>query len=235
MQNRRPAGRRSLARATFGLALVVAGLFVLVPRYGVKHVGTTAMEPAIRSGDTVVVDEKAPIRRGDLVAVAAWEDDYEFALRVAGVAGDTVVCCQDGKVHVNGTPADEPYAHGDNAVYGPFSATVPPGRLFLLAESRSVAVDSRNHMDEQQGTVAEDRVRGKIVAVSSPVWRVRPLTVIADVSLLIAAVLGILAGLLQMFIMAWPAIRRAFQAVQRRGLPSVPARPRSERSTTDQH
>ena len=51
-----------------------------------------------------------------------------------------------------------------------FDITVPPGRVFLAGDSRSLANDSRLHQQGDGGTVAASAVGGRLVGV---VWPLR--------------------------------------------------------------
>src|SRR5690606_15321649 len=91
--------------------------------------------------------------------------------RVVAVGGDTVSCCQDGKLKVNGKEIDEPYLAEDAADrLADFpSVTVPEGRLFLLGDERSGSVDSTAHLtDAAGGTVSRKAVQGRVEAVVWP-------------------------------------------------------------------
>jgi signal peptidase I len=90
--------------------------------------------------------------------------------RVVAVGGDTVSCCQDGKLKVNGKEIDETYLpKGTPAEMSNFpTVTVPEGRLFLLGDERGNSVDSTAHLtDAASGTVARSAVDAR---VDSVVW-----------------------------------------------------------------
>jgi signal peptidase I len=200
-------GRFRLVRALLGAALLLAGLAVLLPRYGTHTVGTAVMAPAVHGGETVVVRDGAPARRGDIVVVDAW-DGVAFTVRVVGVGRDVVTSGGgDHGLRVNGAGVREPYAH--------VAVTVPPGRLFVLGDARSVSVDSRSHLDENGGTLAAANVRGPVVAVVGPVWRTRPLARLTDVLPLAVTALAVVAGLVLLLVAVWPVLRRGAAAVSR--------------------
>lgn len=83
--------------------------------------------------------------------------------RVVAAGGDEVVCCESGRVTVEGR-AVGPRLAEDSA---PFRITVPQGRYFLLSDTASDAHDSRTHLgagsDSTDGTVAADSVIGTVV------------------------------------------------------------------------
>ena len=83
--------------------------------------------------------------------------------RVIGIPGDRVSCDGTGRpVKVNGTALSEPYIHqGDAPSAVSFDVVVPSGRLWLLGDHRSVAIDCRYEL-----SVPDD---GAFVPVSSVV------------------------------------------------------------------
>jgi signal peptidase I len=214
--------RFRLVRALLGAALLLAGLAVLLPRYGTHTVGTAVMAPAVHGGETVVVRDGAPARRGDIVVVDAW-DGVAFTVRVVGVGRDVVTSGGgDHGLRVNGAGVREPYAHGATDTFGDFAVTVPPGRLFVLGDARSVSVDSRSHLDENGGTLAAANVRGPVVAVVGPVWRTRPLARLTDVLPLAVTALTVAAGLVLLLVAVWPVLRRGAAAVSRAPAAAAP-------------
>jgi signal peptidase I len=131
--------------------------------------GGDGMEPTLRSGDLLVVRrlDRAP-SRGEVVLVHPFGDPADtYVQRVVAAAGDTVAM-ESGRLRLNGTELDEPYARppgprGDSADHrlawmtgfataaappSPTPATwgpvvVPRGHLLLLGDNRANDYDGR--------------------------------------------------------------------------------------------
>jgi signal peptidase I len=110
---------------------------------------------------------------GDLVGIST-PGEKDFIKRVIGVPGDTVFCCDNGRVTVNGTPLDEPYVTENSPADTPPSAEecrsrkfgpvkVPKGQLFVMGDHRLVSQDSRC-----QGPVPIDNVIGRAFVIVWP-------------------------------------------------------------------
>jgi signal peptidase I len=108
------------------------------------------------------------------LAPAAGEED--LIKRVIGVGGDTVACCDQGRLTVNGVPLDEPYLYpGDDPSSDPFGPfTVPAGSLWVMGDHRSVSEDSRAHRGQPgKGFVPVDDVIGRAFTIVWPLDRAR--------------------------------------------------------------
>lgn len=106
------------------------------------------------------------------LAPAVGEED--LIKRVIGVGGDEVVCCDDeGRLTVNGVSLDEPYLFpADEASMEEFSVTVPPGRLWVMGDHRSVSEDSRAHRQQPgNGFVPIEDVVGRAFTIVWPLDR----------------------------------------------------------------
>jgi signal peptidase I len=110
----------------------------------------------------------------------------DFIKRVIGVPGDHVACCTaQGLVTVNGVPLHEKsYLYpGDAPGSSPaatesFSITVPPGRLWVMGDHRSVSDDSRlRRGDPGGGTIPENEVIGRAFVIVWPPSRWRILSI----------------------------------------------------------
>lgn len=89
-------------------------------------------------------------------------------VRIIAVGGQRVACCDDsGRVTVDGAPLDEPYASGitDQVT---FDVVVPEGRVFVLADRRAAARDSRVLLEVDEGTLPREDVLGRVVFVAWP-------------------------------------------------------------------
>ena len=142
----------------------------------------------VQRGDVVVFDGRGsfapiePVDKPNLPARAAQAigttlgispSERDYVKRVIGLPGDRVVCCESGRLTVNGAPLDEPYVMpGDAASNQPFDVLVPTGRLWVMGDHRGNSADSRYHItDAHQGTVPESKVVGRAFTVVFPFGR----------------------------------------------------------------
>ena len=96
----------------------------------------------------------------------------DFIKRVIGVPGDHVACCTaSGDVTVDGVALHEQsyLFPGNPPSLQQFSITVPPGRLWVMGDHRSISYDSRGHMqDPGGGTIPENMVIGRAFMIVWP-------------------------------------------------------------------
>jgi signal peptidase I len=111
--------------------------------------------------------------------------------RVIGVAGDTIVCCDDlGRLSVNGVSVDEkgytlPGDIDQHDCFGPMTGNcswtvgpVPKGTVFVMGDNRAHSADSTVHMCVEGETdctknpyVDTDLIVGKMFALVWPLSR----------------------------------------------------------------
>ncbi len=101
-------------------------------------------------------------------------NEKDFIKRVIGLPGETVACCDEGRVTINGRPLAEPYILDDNPqaqrAFGP--VTVPQGRLWVMGDHRAVSADSRAHeQDSRRGTIPINNVVGRAFVIVWPLGR----------------------------------------------------------------
>lgn len=91
--------------------------------------------------------------------------------RVIGVAGDKVICCENGKLTINGKETSEPYIFaGNKASDMDFNITVPEGKIWVMGDHRGSSADSRYHQDDvNNGFVPVSKVTGQVFATIWPI------------------------------------------------------------------
>jgi signal peptidase I len=103
-----------------------------------------------------------------------------YIKRVIGLPGDTVACCTDFKVTVNGVPLNEgSYVYPGNTPSAfSFKTTVPAGYVWVMGDHRGDSEDSRYHTDEVGGgAVPEKEVVGRAFLVIWPPSQFRDLPI----------------------------------------------------------
>ncbi|MGX4689570.1 signal peptidase I [Streptomyces sp. JNUCC 63] len=176
---RGPAGGKAGQRLSglavaLGLVLFLGGFAWAAVVYRPYTVPTSSMAPTIGMGARVLAQrvDGGEVRRGDVVVFRdrTWVQNAPVVKRVVAVGGDTVSCCKQGKLTVNGKQIDEPYLKGGVAETGGFpEVEVPQGRLFLLGDERHGSLDSTAHLtDAAEGTVSRDAVSARVDAVVWP-------------------------------------------------------------------
>ncbi|WP_406173875.1 signal peptidase I [Streptomyces sp. NBC_00996] len=167
--------RLSGLAVALGLVLFLGGFAWGAVVYRPYTVPTSSMTPTIDAGDRVLAQriDGSEVRRGDVVVFhdKTWVTNAAVVKRVVAVGGDTVSCCTNGKLTVNGKQIDEPYlAKGSPAEITKIpTVKVPEGRLFLLGDERQGSLDSSAHLtDAASGTVSRNAVTARVDAVAWP-------------------------------------------------------------------
>ncbi|WP_405882764.1 signal peptidase I [Streptomyces sp. NBC_01136] len=173
-------GRGRLGSVLSGLAVALGCVLFLggfvwgAIVYQPYTVPTASMTPTIKVGDHVLAEriDGGDVKRGDVIVFKqkSW-GDMLIVKRVVAVGGDTVACCTNGKLTVNGKQIDEPYLPKGAAAetFQIPTVDVPAGRLFLLGDERSGSLDSTAHLTEAfNGTVPRSAVKARVDAVAWP-------------------------------------------------------------------
>lgn len=157
------------------LFVLIVSFTVLITVLYVTHdfakVDGDSMEPALRSGDRVLITKGYDTpRRGDIISFRATISGAPDVLikRVVAIPGDSVEILGDRAV-VNGevSPFDAGTLVGSEDLrIAPF--TVPEGTVYVLGDNRAVSLDSRFI-----GPVKIASIRGAVTWIISPVTRFR--------------------------------------------------------------
>jgi signal peptidase I len=95
----------------------------------------------------------------------------DLVKRVIGIPGDTVECCTNKHLVINGYELkNESYTRGDSDQIK-FKIKVPEGRLFVMGDNRQYSSDSRFHMETASGTIPIENVVGQVVSIVWPLNR----------------------------------------------------------------
>jgi signal peptidase I len=175
-ERRQGVGQRlSGVAVALGLVLFLGGFAWAAVTYRPYTVPTSSMTPTIDAGDRVLAQkvDGGQVKRGDVVVFEdkSWVTNAKVVKRVVAVGGDTVSCCTNGKLTVNGKQIEEPYlAKGQPAEFKTIpTITVPKDRLFLLGDERSGSLDSTAHLTEAfSGTVPRSAVDARVDALAWP-------------------------------------------------------------------
>jgi signal peptidase I len=143
--------RPRFAALAFGLAIAaVIATPAAAALAALFSVESSSMQPTLRQGDRFLADrgfyQTHTPGRGEVAIYAhPRRADTVYIKRIVAIAGDRIQL-RDGRVILNGTAIDEPYAvPGDPASFYANTAevTVPDGFVFVLGDNRALSSDSR--------------------------------------------------------------------------------------------
>lgn len=126
------------------LILLCTACSAVVPQ-PVKVEGT-AMLPALRDGDRILIDRNFDkLERGDIVVFYfPFDQRKSYLKRIIGVPNDTVEI-REGKVFVNGTSLEEPYVDPklDTSHRSMEEIKLSGEQYFVIGDNRDNSSDSR--------------------------------------------------------------------------------------------
>lgn len=149
-------------KSTAAVLIVVAAAAVLISTLflPVIQVSGSSMEPALSSGDILLLLKTRHYHSGELCCIS-WQNKM-LLKRIIGMPGDSISIDADGDVFVNGQQLDEPYVQnkclGECDIAFPY--TVPEGQLFIMGDQRDTSIDSRSTVI---GCVEYDQMIGKVL------------------------------------------------------------------------
>ena len=134
------------------LAGVVAlGIFSIYVEDNYKDYKVTgsAMAPALTAGETITTNRHVGVlKRGDIVAFNPPQSKDVLVERIVALGGEKIVINHDqvtvyNSAHPNGFNPDSNYLSHSVATPGNISLIVPQGKVYILGDNRTVALDSR--------------------------------------------------------------------------------------------
>lgn len=156
-------------RYVFFASAVLCGIilaFLAAGAFSVLKVQGSSMEPAVKSGDYVLINRMAFFfgqpQEGDLVAFSCnvYSEDGEGSTlikRVVATEGDSVEI-REGSLYVNGSVYDE-YASSPVYLEPMERITIEKDAVFVLSDDRSSVLDSR---DQAVGQLNIAELEGKV-------------------------------------------------------------------------
>ena len=125
-----------------------------------------SMEPALKDGQTVLVDKLAyrlgEPERFDVIVFRDWREEGRYYMkRIVGLPGETVQIA-DGRVTIDGVLLEEPSEREEIRDARRASEPVVLGQAeyFVLGDNRNDSSDSR---DSDIGNVTEEQIVGKVI------------------------------------------------------------------------
>ena len=142
--------------------IILAFLIIFTFVFGLLRYAEPSMTPSVKDGDLVIFHRYNDSGYAAKDAIVFEFEGEKQIRRVIAVQGDTVDITEEGLV-INGAPQQEPgigqkterYAEGVD-----FPLTIPDGHVFVLADYRTGAADSRIY-----GPVKIENTLGKVMAV----------------------------------------------------------------------
>lgn len=151
------------------LAALILVFFVL---YDSSTVSGPSMLPTLRDHDYVLATKGVTdLKRGDIVTLNVVNKGVpeEWVKRVVALPGDSVRVSGD-IILINGAAEQFKHIIITHGASTPIKdLIVPAGQIFVAGDNRAVSEDSR-----YVGTFPASAIRGRVVFIYAPLWRVGP-------------------------------------------------------------
>ena len=142
--------------------IVLVSMLLFTFLFGVARYNDPSMSPSIRDGDLVIFHRYNGVGYLPQDTVVLRHNGKIQVRRVVAVAGDTVDITESGLI-INGSTQQESYVYQRTERYEDgisFPITLEDGQVFVLADSRIGATDSRIY-----GPVEIEDTFGKVMAI----------------------------------------------------------------------
>lgn len=138
----------------YQLLAVVIVVFVVQP----VRIQGKGMSPTLNDGDKVFFwKQLGTLQRGDIVVhLYPLDTTMSYHKRIVGLPGE-IIEFREGRVYINGSVLDEPYAQSQTFSFdGDEPKVIPANHYFVLGDNRANSSDSR-----VWGTVPRELIYGK--------------------------------------------------------------------------
>jgi len=131
-----------------GILFVLMTVFVVLNTFVFMNivVDGSSMCDTLKSGDLLVANKKKQAEVGDIVIIAN-QKNYWLIKRVIAIGDEdgTSVKISNGKVYVDGSELDEPYAKGKTNPISNYEWELKEGEVFYLGDNREGSADARGN------------------------------------------------------------------------------------------
>lgn len=137
------------------LPYVIIIVFVLLIRTIIitpVRVTGTSMDPTLKEGDILLLYKLGQINRFDVVVIDKSVEGDELIKRIIALPGESVEMV-DGKLYINDTLSEDPYASGLNIDFN--KVYLGEDEYFVMGDNRTVSLDSRVF-----GKIKRDSIKG---------------------------------------------------------------------------
>lgn len=138
---------------------LLAVLFLFSALFSYQTNFTTSMYPTIEEGTGLLVARHTDeIERGDIIAFDGPNFRTDYAKRVLGLPGETIVI-KNHMVYIDGIYYDDPYKRNGESSYD-IEVTLESDEYFVVGDNRYVSKDSRDY-----GPIKKDLINGKVIYI----------------------------------------------------------------------